>query len=130
MLPLCRSEGIAVTPWSPLGRGFLAGSKPREGAATVRARTDAFQDTLGLGADQDHAILDRVQTVAQRLGAKPAQVALAWVLGVPGVTSPIIGASKPHHLADALGALDLTLDPDTRAFLEEPYRPRRVSGHS
>ena len=126
MLPLCRAEGIAVTPWSPLARGFLAGSK---GAATVRARTDTYQDALGLGAEQDLAILDRVQAVAQRLGAKPAQVALAWVLGTPGVSSPIVGASKPHHLADALGALELTLDAETRAYLEEPYRPRPVSGH-
>jgi aryl-alcohol dehydrogenase-like predicted oxidoreductase len=130
MLPLCRAEGIAVTPWSPLGRGFLAGSKPRDGAQTVRARTDTFQDTLGLGADQDHAILERVQTVAERLGATAAQVALAWVLGTPGVTSPIVGASKPHHLRDALGALELTLDAETRAFLEQPYRPRPVAGHS
>jgi len=130
MLPLCRAEGIAVTPWSPLGRGFLAGSKPRDGAATIRARTDTYQDTLGLGSEQDHAILDRVRTVAERLGATPAQVALAWVLGVPGVTSPIIGASKPHHLADALAALDLELDAEARMLLEEPYRPRTVSGHT
>jgi 1-deoxyxylulose-5-phosphate synthase len=129
MLPLCRAEGIAVTPWSPLGRGFLAGSKPREGAATVRARTDTYQETLGLGSDQDHAILDRVQTVARRLGATPAQVAMAWVFGVPGVTSPIVGASKPHHLGDALAALELNLDAETRSFLEEPYRPRAVTGH-
>jgi 1-deoxyxylulose-5-phosphate synthase len=126
---LCRAEGIAVTPWSPLGRGFLAGSKPREGAATVRARTDTYQETLGLGSDQDHAILDRVQTVARRLGATPAQVAMAWVFGVPGVTSPIVGASKPHHLGDALAALELNLDAETRSFLEEPYRPSAVTGH-
>jgi len=129
MLPLCRAEGIAVTPWSPLARGFLAGSKPREGAATVRARTDTYQDALGLGSEQDHAILDRTVEVAGRLGVKPAQVALAWVLGLPGVTSPIVGASKPHHLEDALGALSLTLDAETRAYLEEPYRPLPVQGH-
>jgi aryl-alcohol dehydrogenase-like predicted oxidoreductase len=129
MLPLCRAEGIAVTPWSPLARGFLAGSKPRAGATTVRARTDVYQDALGLGADQDHVILERVQEVASRLGVKPAQVALAWVLGVPGVTSPIVGASKSHHLDDALAALAITLDAETRAYLEEPYRPRAVTGH-
>jgi aryl-alcohol dehydrogenase-like predicted oxidoreductase len=128
MLPLCRSEGIAVTPWSPLARGFLAGSK---GASTVRARTDAYQQALGLGATaQDEAILARVQEVASRLGVKPAQVALAWVLSLPGVTSPIVGASKPHHLKDALGALSLTLDAETRAWLEEPYQPRPVTGHA
>jgi aryl-alcohol dehydrogenase-like predicted oxidoreductase len=130
MLPLCRSEGIAVTPWSPLARGFLAGSTGKEGGGTVRARTDAFIASLGLGAEQDHAILERVNEVAHRLGAKPAQVALAWVLGLDGVTAPIVGASKPHHLKDALGALEITLDAETRAYLEEPYRPRAVSGHS
>jgi 1-deoxyxylulose-5-phosphate synthase len=130
MLPLCRSEGIAVTPWSPLARGFLAGNKPRSGeAATTRARTDTYSQALGLGSEQDHAILDRVEEVAGRLGAKPAQVALAWVLGLPAVTSPIVGASKPHHLKDALGALELELDAETRAYLEEPYRPRPVQGH-
>jgi len=130
MLPLCRAEGIAVTPWSPLARGFLAGSKPRSGAATVRARSDTYQDALGLGAEQDHAILERVEAVAARLGVKPAQVALAWVLGLPGVTAPIVGASKPHHLADALAAMAITLDAETRAYLEEPYRPRPVTGHA
>ena len=130
MLPLCRAEGIAVTPWSPLARGFLAGSKPRAGAATVRARTDTYQDALGLGAEQDHAILERVEAVAGRLGVKPAQVALAWVYGLPGVTSPIVGASKPHHLDDALAAMAITLDMETRAYLEEPYRPRPVTGHA
>ena len=130
MLPLCRAEGIAVTPWSPLARGFLGGSRSAEGGATVRARTDTYQDALGLGSEQDQAILERVRRVADRHGAKPAQVALAWVLGVPGVTSPIIGASKPHHLADAIGALKLKLDAEDRALLEEPYRPRAVSGHN
>lgn len=127
MLPLCRSEGIAVTPWSPLARGFLAGSRQ---ADTVRARTDAFQKSFGLGtSEQDQAVLERVTAVAERLGAKPAQVALAWVIGLDGVTSPIVGASKPHHLQDALGALGLTLDAETRAYLEEPYRTRPVQGH-
>ena len=130
MLPLCRAEGIAVTPWSPLARGFLAGTKPPEGAATVRARTDTYQDDLGIGSGQDHAIRERVVEVAGRLGVKPAAVALAWVLGTPGVTAPIVGASKPHHLPDALAALDVKLDAETRAYLEEPYRPRTVAGHA
>ena len=129
MLPMCRAEGIAVTPWSPLARGFLAGSRRADGAPTVRARTDTYQDALGLGSEQDQTILARVVAAAQRLGATPAQVALAWVLGTPGVTAPIIGASKPHHLPDALAALKLELDAETRAFLEEPYRPRAVAGH-
>ena len=80
-----------------------------------------------MGTEQDHAIRERVDAVADRLGAKPAQVALAWVLGTPGVTAPIIGASKPHHLPDAVGALSIQLDADTRAYLESltgqsPYR--------
>jgi 1-deoxyxylulose-5-phosphate synthase len=130
MLPLCRSEGIAVTPWSPLARGFLGGSRPRQGDATLRGRTDSVSDWLGIGAEQDYVIAERVNQAAERLGVKPAQVALAWVLGLPGVTAPIIGASKPHHLGDALGALPLTLDAETRAVLEAPYAPRRVQGHS
>jgi aryl-alcohol dehydrogenase-like predicted oxidoreductase len=130
MLPLCRAQGIAVTPWSPLARGFLAGTRPPEGAATVRARTDTYQDDLGIGSGQDHAIRERVVEVAGGLGVKPAAVALAWVLGTPGVTAPIIGASKPHHLPDALAALDVKLDAETRAYLEEPYRPRTVAGHA
>ena len=130
MLPLCRAEGIAVTPWSPLARGFLAGTKPPGGAATVRARTDTYQDDLGIGTGQDEAVRARVVEVAGRLGVKPAAVALAWVLGTPGVTAPIIGASKPHHLPDALAALEVVLDPETRAYLEEPYRPRAVAGHA
>jgi aryl-alcohol dehydrogenase-like predicted oxidoreductase len=130
MLPLCRQEGIAVTPWSPLARGFLAGSRPRQGEVTLRGRTDSIMDTLGMGSEQDYAVAERVSTVAERLGCKPAQVALAWVLGLPGVTSPIVGASKPHHLDDAIGALGVVLDAETRAYLEEPYRPKPVTGHA
>jgi aryl-alcohol dehydrogenase-like predicted oxidoreductase len=129
MMSLCRSEGIAVTPWSPLARGFLAGSRPRQGESTVRGRSDTLMDALGMGSAEDYTIAERVNAVAERLGVKPAQVALAWVLGTPGVTAPIIGASKPHHLDDAIGALSITLDPPTRAYLEEPYRVKPVSGH-
>jgi aryl-alcohol dehydrogenase-like predicted oxidoreductase len=129
MLPLCRAEGIAVTPWSPLARGYLAGSATA-GAETVRSRTDAFWRQLGLGSEQDQAVLERVTEVARRLDATPAQVALAWVLGLEGITSPIVGASKPHHLGDAIAALELKLDPETRVHLEEPYRTRPVQGHS
>ncbi len=129
MLPLCRSERIAVTPWSPLARGFLGGNLPKQGEKTVRARTDTYAQQLGIGSEDDYAIAARVHEVAERLGAKPAQVALAWVLGLPGVTSPIIGASKPHHLSDAIGALGVTLDAETRAYLEAPYRPKAVQGH-
>jgi aryl-alcohol dehydrogenase-like predicted oxidoreductase len=87
-------------------------------------------DTLGMGSEQDYAIAERVNAVAERLGCKSAQVALAWVLCLPGVTAPIIGASKPHHLPDAVGALSIQLDAETRTYLEEPYRPKPVSGHT
>jgi 1-deoxyxylulose-5-phosphate synthase len=130
MLPLCRSEGIAVTPWSPMARGFLAGSRPSQGERTIRGRTDSYADALGIGSEQDYAIAGRVNEVAERLGVKPAQVALAWVLNSPGVTAPIVGASKPHHLDDAIGALTVTLDRETMAYLEELYQPRAVAGHS
>jgi aryl-alcohol dehydrogenase-like predicted oxidoreductase len=127
MLPLCRSEGIAVIPWSPLSRGFLAGNTTRDKALTVRAETDDFTRRLA-GSDQDYAIRDRVVAVAGRLGIKPAQVALAWLLHQPGITAPIIGASKPHHLPEAIAALNVELDDETCRNLEELYRPRAVAG--
>jgi aryl-alcohol dehydrogenase-like predicted oxidoreductase len=131
MLPLCRSEGIAVTPWSPIARGFLAGSAPSQGDRTVRAKTDAFMQTLGIGAtDTDHEIAERVRVVAERLGTSRAAVAVAWTLANPAVTSPIIGTSKPHHLADALKALEITLDDETKKYLEEPYRTRPYAAHA
>ena len=130
MLPLCKAQGIAVTPWSPIARGFLAGSMPSQGERTVRGETDEYAKSLGIGAsDVDHEIAERVRGVAERLGVSRAAVAVAWVLANPAVTSPIIGASKPHHLGEALKALDLKLDDETRKYLEERYRPRPVAGH-
>lgn len=129
-LRYCAQEGIAVIPWSPLARGFLAGTRPKPGEnATLRAETDTVLDGLGVGSKADYAVKARVDKVAERLGAKPATVALAWVLAKPVVTAPIIGASKPHHIADALAALDLKLDAKTIAYLEEPYRPKEPTGH-
>ncbi len=129
MLPLCKDAGIAVTPWSPIARGFLAGSMPSQGERTLRGRTDEFAKTLGIGAtDTDHEIAERVRAVAERLGVSRAAVAVAWALANPVVTSPIIGASKPHHLPDALKALEIKLDPETKKYLEEPYKPRRSAG--
>jgi 1-deoxyxylulose-5-phosphate synthase len=130
MMSYCASEGIAVIPWSPMARGYLAGSGVGPNAATVRGRTDPFSQTLGLGSEQDEAIRARVVETARDLGTKPAIVALAWVLSKSFVTSPIIGASKPHHLADAEAALNLKLDEATITRLEEPYRPKAVAGHS
>ena len=129
MMQLCGFENIAVIPWSPMARGYLAGSGVGANASTVRGRTDPFSVALGLGSEQDEAIRLRVVEAARDLGTKPAVVALAWVLAKPWVTAPIIGASKPHHLGDALAALELKLDAATLARLEEPYRPKPVAGH-
>jgi len=130
MMKLCAHEGIAVIPWSPIARGYLAGSGVGPNAATVRGRTDPFSVTLGLGSDQDETIRARVVETARDLGTKPAIVALAWVLSKPYVTAPIIGASKPHHLEDAAAAVALKLDEKTIARLEEPYRAKAVAGHA
>ncbi len=129
MMKFCAFEGIAVIPWSPMARGYLAGSGLGESASTVRGRTDPFSAMLGLGSRQDEAIRKRVVETAEKLGTKPAVVALAWVLSKPYVTAPIIGASKPHHLADAVAATELKLDARTIAKLEEPYQPKAVAGH-
>src|SRR4051812_46917680 len=130
MLPLCRAEGIGVIPWSPLARGFLAGNRRREDRGeTVRAKTDAFAHDLYY-ADSDFTIAERVADLAARRGLKPTQVALAWLLARPGVTAPIVGASKLPHLDEAVAALDVRLQPDEIAFLEEPYQPHAILGHA
>jgi 1-deoxyxylulose-5-phosphate synthase len=130
MMPLCRKEGIGVIPWSPLARGFLAGNR-RGGARgdTVRAQTDDYAHEMYYSND-DFTIADRAATLAERRGLKPTQVALAWLLSKPGVTAPIIGASKLPHLDDAVAALAVRLEPQEIRFLEEPYVPHRVLGHS
>jgi aryl-alcohol dehydrogenase-like predicted oxidoreductase len=131
MLPLCKAEGIGVTPWSPIARGFLAGTMPSQGERTLRGRTDTLAQVYGVGSsDTDYEIADRVRVVAERLGVARATVAVAWTLANPTVTAPIVGTSKPHHLVDALKALELTLDVDTKKYLEEPYKPRAVVGLS
>ena len=130
MMPLCREEGIGVIPWSPLARGFLAGNRRREDRGeTIRAKTDEFAHTLYY-ADSDFTIADRVGEIATARGVKPAQIALAWLLGKPGVTAPIIGASKPPHLDDAIAALAIRLDASEMAALEAPYQPHPILGHS
>lgn len=129
MIPLCRSEGIALTPYSPNARGFLAGNTRRNGV-TLRGSTDKMTTVMRLGVDPEDAVIaDRVAEVAKRLGVAPAVVALAWLLAKPGVTAPIVGATKMSHLGDALSALDVALDIETIAFLEEPYRVKAVAGH-
>ena len=133
MMPLCAAEGKAVTPWSPLARGYLAGSGPAPAGTndqTVRGRTDPYSKTLELGGGQDSAIRERLFAEAKRLGVKPSVLALAWVLAKPFVTSPIVGASKPHHIEDAVAATALKLDAATVASLDELYKPKAVAGHT
>ena len=129
MLPLCREEGIGVIPWSPLARGFLAGNRRSAADAdTERGRTDNFAHGMYY-APSDFTVADRVAEVASARGVTPAQIALAWVLRQPGITSPIVGASKMPQLDQAIGALDITLSDEEAARLEEPYIPHAVLGH-
>ena len=130
MIPQCLDRGVGVLPWSPLARGLLAGTRTREGERlTRRARTDRFGDSL-YKPEVDFAVVDRAAEVAEARGVPTAQVALAWLLHRPGVTAPIVGATKIEHLDDAIAAEQLTLDADEIARLEEPYVPHAVSGHS
>jgi 1-deoxyxylulose-5-phosphate synthase len=130
MLPLCRSEGIGVIPWSPLARGRLARAWSKE-PPTQRAETDAFGKTLyGKTEDADRMIVDRVGEIAKTRGLPRAQVALAWLLQKSGVTAPIVGASKPEHLKDAVAAVAVKLSADEIAALEKDYVPHTVAGFS
>ena len=132
MNPLCLSEGVGLIPWSPLARGFLAGNRKANEdklkGETTRARTDDFAHKMYY-RDSDFTVVDRVTEVATARGVKNAQIALAWMLAKPGVSAPIIGASKPYQLEDALAALDLRLTEDEMRRLEEPYEPHPVLGH-
>jgi 1-deoxyxylulose-5-phosphate synthase len=129
MIPQCLDQGIGVIPWSPLARGWLAGSRTRTGERrTTRAATDAYADEL-YGRPEDFDVIERVAEVASERGVPSAQLALAWLLHKPGVTAPIVGATKLAHLEDALAAATLALSPDETARLEAPYRPHSVLGH-
>jgi len=133
MIPLCLSEGIGLIPWSPLARGFLAGNRKanedKKQSETVRAKTDEYAHSLYY-RPSDFTIVDRVTEIAQSRGVKNAQIALAWMLCRPGVSAPIIGASKPYQLEDALGALTIQLTEEEIGKLEECYEPHPVLGHS
>jgi aryl-alcohol dehydrogenase-like predicted oxidoreductase len=129
MIPQCIDQGVAVIPWSPLARGLLAGSRGRDGAKnTVRAKADAFADSL-YALPSDFDVVERVAEVAKERDVPPAQVALAWLLHRPGVTAPIVGATKVTHIEDALAAESLSLSDEEIARLEEPYVPHPVLGH-
>jgi aryl-alcohol dehydrogenase (NADP+) len=130
MLPLCRDQGIAVIPWSPLARGFLAGNRNRaDRGATTRAQTDQFAHDMYYSA-ADFTIAERVAALAGRRGCTPSQIALAWVLSKPDVTAPIVGASKLQHLDELVAAAEIRLDGEEIALLEAAYEPHRVLGHS
>jgi aryl-alcohol dehydrogenase-like predicted oxidoreductase len=128
MIPQCVDQRVGVLPWSPLARGLLAGSRSATGERlTMRSSTDPFLDSL-YRPDLDFHVIDRVNEIGVELGVSAAQVALAWLLHKPGVTAPIVGATKLDHIDDALAAEALSLSDDLIARLEEPYAPHPVSG--
>jgi aryl-alcohol dehydrogenase-like predicted oxidoreductase len=129
MLPLCLDQGIGVLPWSPLARGKLA--RPWDAEATKRSETDGYAKSLYTkSADADRRVVDRLGELAAARGVPRAQLALAWLLAKPAITAPIVGATKPHHLDDAVAAVALKLSPDEIASLEGPYTPHPVLGLS
>jgi aryl-alcohol dehydrogenase-like predicted oxidoreductase len=127
MIPFCQSEGVALIPWSPLARGRL--TRPWQGENTKRFETDQFgRDLYSKTEENDHTIVDRLGQISEQRGVPRAQVALAWMLSKPAITSPIVGATKLHHLSDAAAAVSLRLSPAETASLEELYRPHPISG--
>jgi aryl-alcohol dehydrogenase-like predicted oxidoreductase len=129
MNPLCRAEGVALIPWSPLARGFLAGNRRAEDKGeTVRAKSDAFAHGLYYKED-DFEVVDHVTEIAKKRGVQNAQIALAWILHKPGVTAPIIGATKENHIPDAVKGAEIKLSAEEIAYLEAPYKPHPILGH-
>jgi aryl-alcohol dehydrogenase-like predicted oxidoreductase len=129
MIPLCEDQNVGVIPWSPLARGLLTGNRSKERTETLRSRTDEFGKSL-YRSDTDFDIIARLAEVAKAREVKDAQIALAWLLSKPAVTAPIIGASKPGHIEDAVASLSIKLTKEEITRLEELYNPRQVSGHS
>jgi aryl-alcohol dehydrogenase-like predicted oxidoreductase len=129
MIPQCIDQGVGVIPWSPLARGMLTGNRTRGGdKLTSRAQTDSFGDNL-YKPELDFDVIERADEVAQSREVPTAQVALAWLLQQPGVTAPIVGATKRHHLEDALAAEQLELSDDELETLSELYQPHAIAGH-
>jgi aryl-alcohol dehydrogenase-like predicted oxidoreductase len=127
MIPFCVDQGVGVIPWSPLARGLLAGKRR---PATVRAKTDTYGHQL-YGeqiAEADRRVIDSLESLAAEAEMPPARMALAWLLQKPGVVAPIVGASKPEHLEEALAAMEVRLSAETVTKLEEPYQPHAVAG--
>jgi aryl-alcohol dehydrogenase-like predicted oxidoreductase len=130
MIPLCLDEGLGLVPWSPLARGFLTGTRTRESPRpTTRAQSDEYADRLYF-EEADFRVLDALLAVAAERGNPPAQVALAWLLAMPGVCAPIVGATKVDHLKALAQAVELTLSEAEIARLEAPYEPHPVLGHT
>ena len=129
MLPLCRDQGVGVIPWSPLARGFLAGNRKREaGDPTTRAKSDEFAKGMYYESE-DFDVVDAVVAIAAEKGVSPAQIALAWLLHKPGVTAPIIGATKMYQLEEAAAAVEISLTDEEIARIEAPYKPHPILGH-
>jgi len=130
MIPLCVDQGVGLIPWSPMARGFFAGDRKRGGGGeTSRANSDPFAKGLYF-RDEDFTVAERAADIAKERGVTASQIALAWVLNKPHITSPIIGATKMDHLDQAIAALDIKLSDDEAKRLEEPYKPHPVLGHS
>ncbi len=130
MNPLCRDQAVALIPWSPVARGFLAGNRTREKSGeTLRSKTDAYGHSLYY-RDDDFQIVERVSEIAKQHGVSNIQIALAWLYNKPEIAAPIIGASKPHHLPEAVAALDVKLSAEQVKYLEELYQPHPILGHS
>lgn len=130
MNPLCNDQGVGLIPWSPLARGFLCRKHDRTNKPqTARAKTDDYAQQLYY-QDSDYDILERVLTLADKRGVTPAQISLAWLLHKKGVVSPIIGATKLKHLEEAVQATEIELTEEEMTFLEEPYQPHPILGHS
>jgi len=130
MIPLCIDQGVALIPWSPLARGFLEGDRTREPGAgpTKRAQTDQVARNLYFH-DNDYEVAAAVQKIAKERGVTPTQLACAWVLQAPGVTAPIVGATKTHHLKQVFAAVDIKLSAEEVAAMEAPYRPHPIVGY-
>ncbi len=129
MIPLCQTHGIGIIPWSPLARGFLTGSRTKsDWGKTLRSKSDTFAHNLYY-RDSDFEIVDRVATLATKKNHSQAQIALAWILHKPGVTAPIVGASKLAHLEEAVAALEIKLSEEEIQYLEELYQPHPILGH-
>jgi aryl-alcohol dehydrogenase-like predicted oxidoreductase len=129
MNPFCVDQGVGLIPWSPLARGYLTGSRTREGSTTVRSQSDSFGERL-YGDEWLFDVVDQVRNVAEGRGISMAQVALAWMLGKPGLAAPIIGTTKLKHLEDAVGAVGVALSDEEVQALESAYQPRPVLGHN